>query len=107
LPHAAAIVHHAGVGAIAQSLAAACPQLACPFVSDQWDNSNRALRLGVAREYSTWFYKPRRMAVELEALLSSEAIRERCAFWQQKMDSDAALEKACDAVETAAQSPGR
>ncbi len=46
-PHAAAIVHHGGVGTAAQALKAGKPQLAIPIFADQFDNANRLSRLGV------------------------------------------------------------
>jgi UDP:flavonoid glycosyltransferase YjiC (YdhE family) len=49
-PHCAAIVHHGGVGTVAQALAAARPQLILPIAYDQKDNAIRVERLGAG----TW-----------------------------------------------------
>ncbi len=46
LPHAAAIVHHGGVGTTSQSFAAGIPQLVLPMAFDQFDNAERVQRLG-------------------------------------------------------------
>ena len=48
-PRAAAIVHHGGIGTLAQALRAGRPQLIVPFFADQPDNASRTERLGVAR----------------------------------------------------------
>jgi rhamnosyltransferase subunit B len=48
-PRAAALVHHGGVGTLAQSLRSGRPQLIVPHFADQLDNATRAGRLGVAR----------------------------------------------------------
>jgi rhamnosyltransferase subunit B len=48
-PRAAAIVHHGGIGTMAQALRARRPQLIVPHFADQFDNAARAARLGVAR----------------------------------------------------------
>jgi rhamnosyltransferase subunit B len=48
-PHAAAIVHHGGIGTLAQALRSGRPQLIVPYFADQLDNAARAARLGVAR----------------------------------------------------------
>jgi UDP:flavonoid glycosyltransferase YjiC (YdhE family) len=45
-PHAAAVVHQAGMGTLAQALAAGRPQVLVPISFDQPDNADRAARLG-------------------------------------------------------------
>ncbi|HVT27711.1 MAG TPA: glycosyltransferase, partial [Lacipirellulaceae bacterium] len=52
LPHAAALVHHGGIGSCAQGLAAGVPQIVRPMSYDQFDNARRIVRLGVAKEIS-------------------------------------------------------
>lgn len=48
-PRAAAIIHHGGIGTLAQALRSGKPQLIVPYFADQIDNAARAARLGVAR----------------------------------------------------------
>jgi UDP:flavonoid glycosyltransferase YjiC (YdhE family) len=48
-PRAAAIVHHGGIGTLAQALRSGRPQLIVPHFADQLDNAARAARLEVAR----------------------------------------------------------
>jgi rhamnosyltransferase subunit B len=48
-PRAAAIIHHGGIGTLAQALRSGHPQLIVPYFADQPDNAARARRLGVAR----------------------------------------------------------
>ncbi|MGC8518809.1 MAG: glycosyltransferase [Steroidobacteraceae bacterium] len=48
-PRAAAIVHQAGIGTLAQALRCGRPQLLTPAGFDQFDNAARAARLGVGR----------------------------------------------------------
>src|SRR5262249_33907241 len=50
LPRTAALVHHGGIGSCAQGLAAGVPQIVRPMSYDQFDNSRRLVRLGVAQE---------------------------------------------------------
>jgi rhamnosyltransferase subunit B len=45
LPHALLIVHHGGIGTIAQSFRAGIPQLVRPLAFDQMDNARRIARL--------------------------------------------------------------
>ncbi len=46
---AAAIVHHGGIGTLAQALRSGRPQLIVPHFADQFDNAARAARLEVAK----------------------------------------------------------
>lgn len=46
LPHCRAIVHHGGIGTLAEALRAGVPQLVIPRAHDQFDNGDRAERLG-------------------------------------------------------------
>jgi UDP:flavonoid glycosyltransferase YjiC (YdhE family) len=48
-PHASVNVHQAGVGTLAQALAAGKPQLIVPVAFDQPDNARRAQSLGLSR----------------------------------------------------------
>lgn len=45
LPHAAAIVHHGGVGTTSQALRAGVPQVVVPMAFDQFDNAERVSKL--------------------------------------------------------------
>jgi rhamnosyltransferase subunit B len=47
-PHAAAIVHHGGIGTSTEALRAGRPMLVVPHGFDQFDNAARLQRLGVA-----------------------------------------------------------
>ena len=48
-PRASAIVHQGGVGTMAQAMRSGRPMLVVPFAHDQFDNAERARRLGVAQ----------------------------------------------------------
>ena len=78
-PHAAAIVHHGGIGTVAQALRAGCPQLIVPFLADQPDNAARLERLGVARVLARTRYRARAVADELELLLRTPRYTEQAA----------------------------
>lgn len=78
LPRLAAFVHHGGIGSTSQALRAGVPQLVRPVAYDQFDNSARAVTLGVARELLTQRYNPRVVADALTAILGDQAMHERC-----------------------------
>ncbi|HYE19385.1 MAG TPA: glycosyltransferase [Tepidisphaeraceae bacterium] len=48
-PRCRAVVHHGGIGTIAQALRAGRPQLVTPMSHDQFDNSARVKRLGAGQ----------------------------------------------------------
>jgi UDP:flavonoid glycosyltransferase YjiC (YdhE family) len=68
-PRAAAIVHHGGIGTLAQALRSGRPQLIVPHFADQPDNADRALRLGVARVASPSAYRAASASRDLSRLL--------------------------------------
>jgi UDP:flavonoid glycosyltransferase YjiC (YdhE family) len=68
-PRAAAMVHHGGIGTLAQGLRSGRPQLLVPHFADQLDNSARARRLGVARILPPRFFRCASARRELRDLL--------------------------------------
>ena len=66
---AAAIVHHGGIGTLAQALRAGRPQLVVPFYADQADNARRAVGLGLARSLVPARYRAAAVRRELSLLL--------------------------------------
>ena len=67
---AVAVVHQAGIGTLAQALAAGRPQLIVPAAFDQPDNARRAVRLSLARMLAIRKANARRLAGELALLLA-------------------------------------
>jgi UDP:flavonoid glycosyltransferase YjiC (YdhE family) len=105
LPRTAALVHHGGIGTCAQGLAAGVPQLVQPMSYDQFDNSRRLIRLGVAKEISVRDFHGRAVADALVPLLDSSAVAARCDELAAQCNGPAALAAACDALEQLALSP--
>lgn len=70
-PHAAAIIHQAGIGTLSQALAAGRPQLITPVSFDQPDNAARTARLGVSRSLPFRKATSETLASELDALLGN------------------------------------
>ncbi len=71
-PDAAAIIHHGGIGTLAQALRSGRPQLIVPHFADQLDNAARAQRLGVARVLPPRRYTGAAAARELRRLLGDD-----------------------------------
>lgn len=68
-PHAELIVHHGGIGTLAQALRAGRPQLVVPFYADQADNARRAVGLGLARSLAPARYRAATVRRELMQLI--------------------------------------
>jgi rhamnosyltransferase subunit B len=78
-PRAAAVVHQGGAGTLAQALRAGRPTLVVPHAHDQPDNAARVAKLGVARTLLPRSYRGRRVARELERLLSDTNVAARAS----------------------------
>jgi UDP:flavonoid glycosyltransferase YjiC (YdhE family) len=99
LPRTAALVHHGGIGSCAQGLAAGVPQLVQPMAYDQFDNSRRLIRLGVANEIPVRNFRGSELAEALAPLLDSPTVASRCRDLAKRCDGPASLASACDALE--------
>lgn len=98
LPRLAAFVHHGGIGSTAQALRAGVPQLIRPMAFDQFDNSARVQRLGVAEEILPWRYRPATVAAALSRLIDDTSRRQRCGELAQRLQNEDGIAAACDAI---------
>jgi UDP:flavonoid glycosyltransferase YjiC (YdhE family) len=99
LPHAAALVSHAGIGSVSQALKAGIPQLLMPMNFDQPDNARRLTEFGVARTVNWKKTCGREMAKELEFLLRSPEVQNNCRLVQKQFSSVNPVQRACDVME--------
>jgi UDP:flavonoid glycosyltransferase YjiC (YdhE family) len=99
LPHTTAFVHHGGIGSCAQGLAAGVPHVVRPMSYDQFDNSRRLLRLGVAAEVPVRQFCGRKVADALAPLMDSPTVAARCRELAAQCNRPAALTAACNVLE--------
>jgi UDP:flavonoid glycosyltransferase YjiC (YdhE family) len=99
LPHTAALVHHGGIGSCAQGLAAGVPHVVRPMSFDQFDNSRRLVRLGVAEEICVRKFVGQSVAAALERLLRSPSAAANCREYAQRCNGAASRTAACEALE--------
>lgn len=99
LPHAAAIVHHGGIGTTAQALAAGCRQLVTPMAHDQYDNAARVGRLGCGRMLPSNRVTGARLTKLLGPLIADRKIHERCHWVSQWFKDERALEQTATLLE--------
>lgn len=100
-PRAAAVVHPGGIGTLHQAMHSGKPMIVVPYANDQPDNAHRAWRLGVARVVYPERYRARRVARELNLLLTDDMMRDRASDVGAMMRDESGVGKACDAIEAA------
>jgi rhamnosyltransferase subunit B len=99
LPRSAAIVHHGGIGTVAAALRAGIPQLIVPQNFDNAWHAERVSRMGVGSVLRRRQLQPARLAKEVQALLASPGIREKCSHYAAKMRGADGIEAACRMIE--------
>lgn len=100
LPRTAAIVHHGGVGTVAQALAAGIPQLITPYGLDQPANAMRVSELGAGDYLPMKRADERGLSEKLASLLEDEEMRRVLRRYAEKIAAQDALSETCDLVET-------
>jgi rhamnosyltransferase subunit B len=100
LSRTAALVHHAGIGTIAQALRAGIPQLLVPCNYDQPDNSVRSKELGVADSIHITRYSAPIAGRKIRHLLSSAEVASRCKAVASKFAGTDPLAQTCELIES-------
>jgi rhamnosyltransferase subunit B len=98
-PRCRAIVHHGGIGTIAQALRAGIPQLAAPIFFDQFANAQCIRSLGVADSIAANTYNSFDVSRKLHALLQSDTVRNSCERVRSRLDPTA-IQTICEQVES-------
>lgn len=99
LPHAAAVIHHGGIGTSSQALRAGVPQLIRPCAYDQFDNAWHIEKLGVGFGIDREMYTPDTVVEELNILTQSPRIADRCRIIAEHFESSTPMEDTCDLIE--------
>jgi rhamnosyltransferase subunit B len=99
LPRALALVHHGGIGTTAQAIAAGIPQVIRPMAHDQPDTAARVEKLGVGVSLSPQKFNAASLAEKLNALVTSQAVLERCKIYAGRIHPDQSLNETCLIIE--------
>ena len=99
LPHCAALVHHGGIGTTAQAMAAGIPQVIRPMAHDQPDNAARVQKLGIGATLSPPKFNAVSLAEKLTALMTSQAVLDRCRTCAERIDSEQSLNETGAVIE--------
>jgi rhamnosyltransferase subunit B len=102
LPHAAALIHHGGIGTTAEALRAGTPQLVVPLAHDQFDNGARVTALGVGASLPAARLDAGRLVRTLGALLAAPTLAARTREVAHRFVPGAGLDKMCGALEAMA-----
>ena len=97
-PHGELIVHHGGIGTVAQALRAGRPQLVVPYLVDQPDNAQRITRLGVARTLPLKHFRRARIVQELQHMLIEPSYRERASAVGEQVRRERGAEAAAQII---------
>jgi UDP:flavonoid glycosyltransferase YjiC (YdhE family) len=98
-PHAAAVVHQAGVGTCGQVMRAGVPALAVPFSFDQPDNAFRLERLGLGRTLARHRCTASNLVAQLRPLLDFPRYAARARAVGEQVRQEDGPGRACDAIE--------
>lgn len=99
LPHAAALVHHGGIGTTAEALRSGTPQLIAPFAWDQFDNAARVASLGAGMVMPSARLRPDRLAHCLDALTNRDTFRAHCSLLASRFTPGHDLTALCRQIE--------
>ncbi len=105
LPRVAALVHHGGIGTIAQALAAGIPQVVRPMTHDQPDNAARIQLLGTGVSISPNDYTAQTVSERLNGLLSSSDVLARSKEYALRINAEQSLQETCDLIENLSFAP--
>lgn len=99
LPRSAALIHHGGIGTVAQALAAGVPQMVVPVAFNHFDDAQRLSRLRLGAVLRPQAFRPRRACREIEKMLASPSMIGARTAAHTRMEADDGVASACDEIE--------
>lgn len=103
LPRSAALIHHGGVGTLAQALAAGVPQLIVPYACNHFDDGVRIHQKHLGAMLSRRRFTPTGAARVLERMLADPRVIHACRVARARMARGGdVIAGACDEIEALA-----
>lgn len=99
LSHAAALVHHGGIGTAARGIAAGVPQIVVPRQYDQHDTAYRLTKMGIARHIPLAQLSAATLTRALAATLDSRRVTTRCEMYAKRIQRTDARQQAGHLIE--------
>ena len=103
-PRCAAVVHHGGIGTLAQALAAGVPQLIMAMAHDQPDNGWRLRRLGMGDYMYPRQFRRDKVAEMLQRLTRDESLAAACRLARTRIQQQMPAEQVAALLEGLAHS---
>ena len=100
LPHAAALIHHGGIGTCSQALRSGIPQVIQPLAFDQFDNAARVRKLGVGTMIPKRWFRAPVIAQRVQSLLNSSDVKTQCRKMMNYFPGKDPLGEICHLIET-------
>lgn len=100
LPHAAALIHHGGIGTCSQALRAGIPQVIQPLAFDQFDNAARVRKLGVGTMIPRRAFRAPMIAQRVQELVNSSDVNSQCQKMTTHFRGRDFLGESCHLIET-------
>lgn len=108
LKHAAALIHHGGIGTIGRALLEGVPQFIVPKAFNQPDDARRIQRIGVGDSIEPDDFSAQNVAGRLRQLIESQELKQKCRYYSEKLAQLNGTELACNELEKLiAQLPSR
>ncbi|MBS0351986.1 MAG: glycosyltransferase family 1 protein [Proteobacteria bacterium] len=87
LPKSLGLIHHGGIGTLAQAIATSTPQLIVPFGFDQFDNAARVEHIGTGLKLHLKRYTNFNEAKDkIHQLIHSATIKNNCTRYSEKIN---------------------
>jgi UDP:flavonoid glycosyltransferase YjiC (YdhE family) len=99
LERASAVVHHGGIGTVAQVMRAGCPSVIVPFAHDQHDNALRMERLRLGKKIARRRLSEKTLTAALERLLHDPEVQNRCRAMKDRLRPEDGAAKAAQILE--------
>ena len=99
LPRAAMLVYHGGIGTLSQTIKAGIAHLVVPNGHDQFDNGWRIEQLGLGRSLPQTRYRATAVVEAVGSLLADSLLKKRGRDFASRIDSTAAVTRACELIE--------
>lgn len=98
LPKLSLFVHHGGIGTTSQTLKAGIPQIIRPVAFDQFDNSIRAVNLGVAKEILAKDYNTKNLLNTINEILNDDNYKNNAKLISKNFEDCNSISKVCDLI---------
>ncbi|NTU54150.1 MAG: glycosyltransferase family 1 protein [Chlorobiaceae bacterium] len=104
LPHrwlfdrSAAVIHHGGIGTLAQAVRCGTPMLVEPYGNDQFFNASRVVKLGIGAAANPYWMTPETLALLIDTKVIAKETQQRVRALSGDIADDPGVEHAADLV---------